>query len=210
MRSLERSVPAHKRGLPVLAGAIGALALAVATASPATPPLTPFERERLVAHLEMTRSWLVDEVSGLSPAQLDFKPSADAWSILQVIDHLVVVAPIYWQDLQTAVKAPAARASQMTDADVLWYGIDRTHREKAIPSEVPKGQLRDLRAALEAHRTHQARLVQYVKTTTDDLRGHVVQRQRCDAYQWALLISTHEQRHILQIREIKAHAGFPR
>jgi hypothetical protein len=36
-----------------------------------------------------------------------------------------------------------------------------------------------------------------------------VERQGCDAYQWALLISTHEQRHILQIREIKADPRFP-
>jgi hypothetical protein len=37
-----------------------------------------------------------------------------------------------------------------------------------------------------------------------------VRRQQCDAYQWALLISTHEQRHILQIREIKADPRFPK
>ena len=173
--------------------------------------MTTPERQRLVAHLEMTASWLVDEVSGLSPAQRDFRPSPDAWSIMQVLDHLVIVGQIYWQDLQTAVRAPAtSRASGMTDADVLWYGIDRTRREKAIPSEVPGGQLRDVGAALDAYRAHRARLLQYVKTTTDDLRSHVVERQLCDAYQWALLISTHEQRHILQIREIKAHPKFPR
>ncbi len=180
-------------------------------AGPAARSLTTPERQRLVAHLEMTAGWLIDEVSGLSPAQRDFRPSPDAWSIMQVLDHLVVVAPIYWQDLQTAVKAPAAtRASRMTDADVLWYGIDRTWREKAIPSEVPTGQLRDVSAALDAYRAHRARLLQYIKTTSDDLRSHVVDRQHCDAYQWALLISTHEQRHILQIREIKAHPMFPR
>ena len=42
-----------------------------------------------------------------------------------------------------------------------------------------------------------------------DLRHRIVMRQMCDAYQWALLISTHEQRHILQIREVKADARYP-
>ena len=74
---------------------------------------------------------------------------------------------------------------------------------------MPKG-LKDLRAGLEAHRKLHARLIEYVRTTKDDLRGHIVERQSCDAYQWALLISTHEQRHILQIREIKSDAGFPK
>jgi DinB superfamily len=174
-------------------------------------PLTALERQRLVAHLDMTASWLSDEVSGLNRAQLEFRPSADAWSIMQVIDHLVVVAPVYWRDLQAALKTPvAAGASRMGDADVLWYGIDRTAREKAIPTEVPKGQWRDLRAALDEYRKHHTRLAQYIKTTDDDLRNHIVERQQSDAYQWALLISTHEQRHILQIREIKAHPKFPR
>ena len=31
-----------------------------------------------------------------------------------------------------------------------------------------------------------------------------------DVYQWLLMISTHSQRHILQIREIKAAVGYPK
>ena len=172
-------------------------------------PLTERERQRLIAHLDMTASWLTDEVSGLSADQLAFRHAPGAWTILEVIDHLLVVGPIYWQDLQSALKSPGGRKSPATDADILWYGIDRTNREKAIPSEVPKG-LRDLQSGLDAHRKLHARLVEYIKTTNDDLRGHIVQRQGCDAYQWALLISTHEQRHILQIREIKADPAFPK
>jgi hypothetical protein len=129
---------------------------------------------------------------------------------MQVVDHLVVVGPIYWQDLQNAMKGPATTVIRSgSDADILWYGIDRTNREKAITSEVPKGQLRDLRQGLDAIRKQHAQLRQYIRTTSDDLRSRVVERQGSDAYQWALLISTHEQRHILQIREIKADSKFP-
>ena len=70
-------------------------------------PLTGQERQRLIAHLEMTASWLVDEVSDLSPAQLAFRPAPAAWTILEVIDHLLVVGPIYWNDL--AERAESAR-----------------------------------------------------------------------------------------------------
>lgn len=172
--------------------------------------LTDVERQRLIAHLDMTEHWLADEVSRLSPAQLAFRSAPDAWSILQVVDHLVVVGPIYWQDLQKAVQGPPGMPIQSgSDADILWYGIDRTDREKAILSEVPKGQTRDLRQGLDAIRQQHAQLRQYIRTTSDDLRSRVVPRQGSDAYQWALLISTHEQRHILQIREIKASPKFP-
>jgi DinB superfamily len=189
--------------------AIAALLLVMSDALRAGP-LTEVERQRLIAHLEMTERWLNDEVSRLSPAQLAFRPTPDAWSIMQVVDHLVVVGPIYWQDLQKAMQGPPSTAIKSgTDVDILWYGIDRTNREKAIPSEVPKGELRDLREGLDAIRRQHAQLREYIRTTSDDLRSRVVPRQGSDAYQWALLISTHEQRHILQIREIKAHSKFP-
>ena len=190
--------------------AIGGLTLAwsLGAGTSVAAPMTALERQRLVAHLEMTASWFVDEVSRLSPAQIAFRPTPESWTILEVIDHLVVVGPIYWQDLQNALKAPGGRKTTTTDANILWYGIDRTNREKAIPSEVPNG-LRNLKAGLDAYRNQHARLLQYVRTTEDDLRGHFVERQGSDTYQWVLLISTHEQRHILQIREIKADPRFP-
>jgi hypothetical protein len=173
-------------------------------------PMTEIERQRLLAHMEMTSTWLIDEVSGLTPAQLAFRRSPEEWSIAQVIDHLLVVSPIYWNDLQAALKSPPMKgATRNTDEDLLWYGIDRTFREKAIPTEVPKGQFKDLAVAIADYRKHHERLVEYVRTTKDDLRTRLVPRQGSDAYQWALLISTHEQRHILQIREIKRDVRFP-
>jgi len=169
------------------------------------------ERQRLVAHLEMTESWLADEVSGLSPAQLQFRPAPGAWSIMEVVEHLVVAEPIYWQDLRRAMQAPPSSPRRSgTDADILWYGIDRTQRQKAVAAEEPKGQMRDLGAGLDAFRKLHAQMLRYARTTDDDLRSHVVEREGSDAYQWLLLISAHEQRHILQIREIKADPKFPR
>jgi hypothetical protein len=114
-----------------------------------------------------------------------------------------------WKDLQSA-KPVAGRASMMNDIDVLWYGIDRTFRETALKTEELSRTLRDVQSGVTAYRTQHAKLLEYVRTTTDDLRSRLVERQNCDAYQWALLISTHEQRHVLQIREIRAHPKYPK
>jgi hypothetical protein len=172
------------------------------------PPITELERQRLVAHMQMTASWLEDEVTGLSAAQAAFRPSATSWTILEVLDHLVVVGPIYWRDLRSA-RPVTGRAGMMNDIDVLWYGIDRTSRETALKTEEPSRTLRDVQSGLTAYRMQHTKLLEYLRTTSDDLRSRLVERQNCDAYQWALLISTHEQRHILQIREIKAHSNYP-
>jgi hypothetical protein len=53
-------------------------------------------------------------------------------------------------------------------------------------------------------------MLDYAGKTSDDLRAHAVPEWGVDAYQCLLEISTHEQRHILQIREIKANPGFPK
>ena len=190
--------------------AVAVLAVCVFGRAPAAAQMTGLERQRLLAHMEMTAAWLADEISPLNPAQFHFRPAPGGWSVAEVLEHLVVVAPIYRADLLAALKQAPRERSATADADILWYGIDRSRREQAIPPERPPGRLRDVRAALEAYRKHHDRLLEYVKTTRDNLRSHVVDRQGCDAYQWALLISTHEQRHILQIREIKAHPEFPK
>ncbi len=180
------------------------------TATPSSESMSERERQHLLAHMDMTERWLLDEVNGLSDAQMQFRREPDTWNIAQIVDHIVVVAPIYWQDLQASLKQPLGnRTSWMTDTDVLWYGIDRTWREKAIQTELPAPQPRDVATSLKTYRTHHERLRNYIKNTRDDLRGHFVARQGCDAYQWALLISTHEQRHILQIREVKSDPRFP-
>ncbi|MGI8961886.1 MAG: DinB family protein [Bryobacteraceae bacterium] len=174
-------------------------------------PMTQRDREDLVSHLQMTESWLNDEVATLSPAQLNFRMAPGKWTAAEVVDHLVIGDPTYWQLFQDGMKHPPRHLErQATDADVLWYGINRTQHQKTEPSKDPKGKAIDIRQALDSFRKLHSMMLDYARTTNDDLRGHAVQDWGVDAYQCLLEISTHTQRHILQIREIKADPGFPK
>jgi len=174
-------------------------------------PMTQAEREHLVAHLEMTQAWLMDEVSALSPTQLNFRPAPDRWTVAEVVQHLVVAEPNYWKLLHDALKQPPRKlGEQATDADVLWYGIDRTRHEKTSSDQNPKDQHIDAAQALKTFLGMHAQLLAMARSTDEDLRAHAVPEWGVDAYQCLLEISSHEQRHILQIREIKASAGFPK
>ena len=53
-------------------------------------------------------------------------------------------------------------------------------------------------------------MMKTAKETPDDLRARQYLTASQDLYQWFLMISTHSQRHILQIREVKAHKNFPK
>jgi hypothetical protein len=187
----------------ILASVLFAVSLSAA-------PMTTIEREHLVSHLEMTESWLADEVSGLTEAQLKFRPAPGKWTILDVVEHLTIAEPQYWHDLKESMTKPvvASKNREAADLYVLWYGIDRTEHQKTGEAREPKGSLTDVKAGMKSVHKLRAEMLQYARSTSEDLRGH--EYGGGDVYQWFVMISTHMQRHILQIREVKAAAGYPR
>jgi hypothetical protein len=199
--------------MPTRTFAAGALALAVLIPGTASAgPMTPGERQRLVAHLEMTGSWLASEVNGLSEAQLTFKMSPESWSIKDVVEHLAIAEPQYWANLEASMKEPvkAGWKPQATDEQMLWYGIDRTNRQRTGEARVPQGKYASAKDGLAAFQALRAKMLETAKTSQEDFRGRPFMGGGQDVYQWFLMISTHAQRHILQIREIKAHASYPK
>jgi hypothetical protein len=173
-------------------------------------PLTAGERQRLLAHLEMTEGWLASETSGLSNAQLTFRMTPESWSVQEVVEHLAIAEPQYWQQVQDSLKQPLGYKSESTDAAILWYGIDRTNRQKTGEARVPKGKYESVAQSLADFRKLRATMTDFAKSTQEDLRGRQLKGGNMDVYQWLLMISTHSQRHILQIRETKAHASYPK
>ena len=184
----------------------------VLTAAPGAAPLTDGERQRLLEHLHMTEQWLASEVDGLTPAQLRYRMTPESWTIMDVVEHLAIAEPQYWQQLQDSLARPATPdyKPQATDAGILWYGIDRSQRQKTGEARVPHGTFKDVKDSLAAVRKLRATMVGYATSTADDLRGRQLKDGNMDVYQWFLMISSHSQRHILQIREIKASPAYPR
>jgi hypothetical protein len=173
-------------------------------------PMTDGERQRLLAHLDMTENWLVSEISDLSDEQLRFRRAPDTWNIMDVVEHLAIAEPQYWKHLQDSTRQPeTTEKSEATDAGILWYGIDRADRQKTGEARVPKGKYSTVKDSLADFRTLRASMRDYAKTTSDGLRSRRLIDGNMDVYQWFLMISTHAQRHILQIREIKADPKFP-
>lgn len=104
---------------------------------------------------------------------------------------------------ETTVKPEA------TDAAILWYGIDRSNRQKTGEARVPKGRWNNVKDSLGEFRKLRATMRDYAATTKDGMRSRRLLEGNINVYQWFLMISSHSQRHILQIREIKADPHFP-
>lgn len=180
-------------------------------------PMTDEDREHLLVHFEMTTQMLAEQVRGLSQAQLEFKAGPDRWSIRECVSHLAVAEPDYWRDLMKQVKAPPdmqGKKSAATDADVMWYGIDRVVHTKTGGGHEKVDTYKDLGTALAKFQALRATMMEYIKTTQDDMRAHSFRfapgDEPIDCWQWMLEISTHAERHTQQIREIKADPNFPK
>src|SRR5918995_853098 len=184
------------------------VALAVTTTAFAGP-MTAGERQRLVAHFEMTESWLASEIGGLSEAQRRFKMTPESWSVEEVVMHLAIAEPQYWASFKESLARPVQPdfKAQATDVAMLWYGIDRTQRTTTREARVPRDQFPDVQSSQASFKKLRAEMMKVAKESQEDLRGRQFLTASQDLYQWFLMISSHSQRHILQIREVKAHGG---
>ena len=178
-------------------------------------PLTDAERKFAVDYLKQTQAELVAAVHGLSDAQLRFKPAPDRWSILECVQHVTLASQNLWERQQIAVKQPndSNRAATLSDETLIKIGEDRTHKTQAPEYFEPvHSPYKTFGETLQAFNKERNELIDYVKTSQDDMRAHFIKLQVgvVDSYQCILAISAHTDRHVQQINEVRADPDFPK
>lgn len=185
-----------------------------------TLPITDLEQAR--EYFARTRNRVLEVTKGLTDAQWKFKPAPDRWSSAQNLEHMVIVqervlGPVREQ-LSQAPPPPAGSDSRKIDAIILEKIPDRSVKAKAPEFLEPSGEW-SLGATLERLNRNYERLSDFVDSTPD-LREHVLESPplrivtngeftTMDAYQWALTVVAHDERHVRQIEELKADPRYP-
>lgn len=118
---------------------------------------------------------------------------------------------------QKAMAAPPAtpdrlKAAQERDEFIVKAVPDRTKKAQAPEPLQPAKKIGSKADVLAAFEDRRAKTLDYVSNTKDNLRGHVADSPvgPVDGHQWLLFIGAHTERHLAQIREVKAHAQFPK
>jgi hypothetical protein len=199
------------------AGCIVVSALVLAGVVPAHAELTAEERSKLIRYLTDTRDQVLAEAEALSEAQWSFKQGPDRWSVGEVVQHLALAEPFLFGVQQRLVNGPPATPEQRKGAEgkdevVLKMIPDRTQKVTAPEPLQPAGTVGARDETLAAFRDARAKTLAYVTGTGDDLRNRVADSPMgpMDAYQWLLFIGAHTERHLAQLREVKADPTFPR
>ncbi len=197
------------------------LAIAFLLAADNVQTLTQEERDQAVAELEGSKKAFLDATKGLSPAQWNFKPAPERWSVAECSEHIALSEGfIFGIVSEKIMKAPAnpekREAAKGKDELILKMVQDRSHKGTAPEQIDPAKQAsRTPQEAMKLFLDSRAHSIEYVKTTQEDLRDHLFDHPvpaigTVDAYQWILFMSGHTRRHTAQILEVKADANFPK
>jgi len=191
--------------------------LATSFTLPSAEPLTGSERKFAVDYFQKTKQRLLDDVKGLSAAQLNFKADTSRWSIAQCIEHIAISENMVWQWIQGTLQQPATpekKSEAKTSTEDLIHGMtDRSKKFNAPEMLKPEGKFPDSKAALAAYTSRRDSTIAYIGTTQDDLKDHFITHPvfgAMDLYQGLIMLAAHSARHTLQIEEVKANPNFPK
>ena len=182
-----------------------------------SPTLSDKERKDAVDQLAKTEQGVFNSLKGLSDAQLNFKPAPDRWSISECVKHIAVTEMFLWKITDSVLKQPADASKRstikVTDDQVLQMVESRAQKIKTFtPLEPQNTPFKSCPDALSSFYDSRKMLTDFVATTGDDMRDHVVVLPfgSFDSYQMILFMAAHSNRHTQQIEEVKADPNFPK
>jgi hypothetical protein len=183
-----------------------------------TPEIDEFRRQ-----FEQISSDAVALSSPLSDDQFMWRPSPNAWSVAECLEHLNATARAYLPALDEAI-ADSIRRGVYGEGPFLYNVIGRLYtrfieppvrwRMQAAPQVYP-GAGRSRREILAAFRAYQVQYIDRLRQSNgiDLARARV----RSPALSWLRIplgsgfavMAAHERRHLWQIRKITGTPGFP-
>ena len=192
------------------------LAIVAMSFSPVATTLTDAERKQATDLLQETKENLLKKVKGLSKEQLNFKPTAESWSVAECVEHIAISENNIFGFCQMGMKGdadPSKRSEvKMSDEQIVKMIADRTNKVKTSEQFVPSGKFGTFEATLNEFVTKRDASINYIKTTSDDMRNHYNDFPfgKIDTYQTILFMASHSRRHTLQIEEVMANPNFPK
>jgi hypothetical protein len=196
-----------------------ALCLAVDATAQTAAQISDKERAAVVDHLTTSRDQVLAESAKLTDAQWTFKAAPDRWSVGEVVQHLNLSEAFLFDLQQKQLSGPPATAEQLAaikgKEEMLRKVIpDRTKKAQAPEPLQPAaaGKMGGQAETVASFRDRRTKTIEYASTTKDDLRGRVGSSPLgpLDGYQWLVFMAAHSERHLAQIKEVKADPKFPK
>lgn len=180
---------------------------------------TMADRQLLLNGLKNTQSAVQKEVEALNKKQLHFKPASDQWSVAEVLEHIGVYDELLYWDLlnnQYTDERPDLLAKvKGIDSVMTAYASDPNKGQSPLAAQ-PLGRFQTKAELLDFFNRFRNEVIKLVQETKADFRLHFIFRPPDwgvwhvrDLHQYTLLWIAHTERHLNQIKRIKANPQFP-
>lgn len=181
----------------------------VSAASVRSQELTQAEKDKALQYLESTKKDVLEATNGHSPAQWNFKPAPDRWSIAECMEHIAIAEDFIRGNIADGVmKASPApgRGIVAIDAAIIENVPARKTKVQAPEPIKPSNQFGSPEGSVKHFVESRAKTEEFLKVTPG-LRDHAADSPtgaKWDGYEFVLLIAAHSERHTNQIKEVKA------
>ncbi len=171
------------------------------------------ERRSALLLLKNSRTELLSSIRGLTQKQINYKKTKASSSIRDYMFLAAAAEKTTWNLMRKAMKQKPNPEKK--------NGInisDNLLAHQPLSDDIVAGMnperinYTSFYFALDNFIANRAAHIRYMKSTTEDLRDHIVQLPCCtmDCYQLCLLTAAETNYYMQKIREVKAENGFPK
>lgn len=169
------------------------------------------DREQILRLIVESDEALLAAATGLSDEGARKRPEPDRWSVLEGVEHVILVEAGVFASISARSTPGAPGAEPRREGQILRGMTKREHKFPAPEHAVPTGRHSSLAEALEEFRQRRARTVAYIGQYQDDPRNRttlhpVIGPISCQ--EMFLVLALHPARHALQIKEARTSLGL--
>ena len=159
---------------------------------------------------------LINSINAQSPAQAEFKPAENVWSILECAEHIFLVA----RSVSKIITAPPPIEKTENNKTELFSEqklnillvSNRTFKVPAPDYVSPKGDFVSIPGAVQNINSIIEKIIQHINSSDIEKDTQLIKHPLLDVMtkiDWIHFMIAHTNRHLLQIDELKAHPDFP-
>ena len=178
--------------------------------------LSPSESAKIVGMLEDTRGQVLSRVAGLNDTQWNFKTGPDRWSAAQIVEHLYLTEGMFTKTITGLLDGePNPDWTKLTagaDEKLTKMVPDRSNPVQAPPPAVPQGKM-SRGEVVAKYLEARGKMIGFAQDRTKPYKSYVNEDSPLGALHaahWMKFAALHNVRHLKQLDEVLADAGFPK
>jgi len=181
------------------------------------PAWTETDKKFLLDNLVRTKQQIIDETKNLTREQWNFKESPDRWNINQIVEHIALWELLFMREISSAL-------AKQPDSNFTYYAPDSVFLDqdpkglkqnsameytKPFSFAVPLGNNEGKNNVIWLT-TMRNESLEYLKNETKNIRIQYDYGSGVNVHQYYIMIFSHTDRHLRQIKKVKVHPNYPK